>query len=212
MSGLPDTIYLSGPMTGLPDHNFPAFNREAARLRAMGYRVVNPAEINKDAGSRWHDCLRKDLEQMLTCNTLALLDGWEHSNGAHLELHVAHRVGMRIVRAGDIGRRHDFDLVRHLHRQRVWSEATFGPGRRTEGVLHHIFKELREIEAAPDDLTEWIDVALLALDGAWRAGYSPEEIARALAMKQQLNEARQWPDWRTAEPGRAIEHVREGAE
>ena len=101
-----------------------------------------------------------------------------------------------------------YDLVAHLHRQRAFSERTFGPGHRTKGVLDHIRKELREIENAPTDLCEWIDVALLAFDGAWRAGYSADEIAAAFAAKQIRNEARQWPDWRTADPDKAIEHNR----
>jgi hypothetical protein len=41
-------IYLSGPMTGLPDLNFPAFNAAASALRAKGLNVINPAEINID--------------------------------------------------------------------------------------------------------------------------------------------------------------------
>lgn len=98
-------IYLSGPMTGMPQHNFPAFNAEAARLRALGYDVVNPVDINPDPGTPWHDCLRNDLKELLTCDTLALLDGWMISQGAHLELHVAHRVGMRIVEASRITER-----------------------------------------------------------------------------------------------------------
>jgi len=53
-----------------------------------------------------------------------------------------------------------------------------------------------------------VDVILLALDGAWRSGHTPEEIAQAITDKQSRNEAREWPDWRTAEPGMAIEHVR----
>lgn len=101
------------------------------------------------------------------------------------------------------------DLVRHLERQRRWSERTFGPGPRTAGVLDHLRKELREIEAAPTDLTEWMDVVILGLDGAWRAGYTPEQIADALVNAQTRNEARVWPDWRTAAPDRAIEHQRE---
>lgn len=103
------------------------------------------------------------------------------------------------------------DLVVHLHRQRQFSERTFGPGPRTQGVIQHIRKELIEIEGKPDDLMEWIAVALLALDGAWRAGHDPAAIALALATKQTRNELRQWPDWRTAAPDTAIEHVREGA-
>lgn len=103
-----------------------------------------------------------------------------------------------------------FDLIQHLHRQREFSEQTFGPGARTAGVIDHIRKELCEIEAAPADIGEWIDVVLLALDGAWRSGASPEAIAAALLMKQTRNEARTWPDWRTADPTKAIEHDRSG--
>ena len=102
-----------------------------------------------------------------------------------------------------------FDFRRHLQRQRDWSAKTFGPGERSQGVVDHIRKELNEIEAAPFDLTEWIDVVILALDGAWRAGHSPDEIIAALVAKQAKNEGRKWPDWRTAAPGKAIEHIEE---
>lgn len=102
-----------------------------------------------------------------------------------------------------------FDLVTHLYRQKAFSEKTFGPGARTAGVLDHIRKELVEIERDPADVTEWADLILLALDGAWRAGHTPEEIAAAVNGKQGVNERRSWPDWRTADPGKAIEHLPE---
>lgn len=95
-------VYISGPMTGMPEHNFPAFNAEAARLRALGYDVVNPAELNPESEKTWHDCLRKDLMELLTCDAIALLAGWQKSAGAHLEMHVAHRVGIEIVASADI--------------------------------------------------------------------------------------------------------------
>lgn len=100
------------------------------------------------------------------------------------------------------------DLIAHLARQHEFSERTFGPGPRVKGVLDHIRKELVEIEEDPTDLSEWVDVAILALDGAWRAGYSPEQIAAAIEAKQTKNELRNWPDWRTSDPDKAIEHVR----
>lgn len=200
-------IYISGPMTGLPDFNFPAFNVEASRLRALGYDVVNPVDLNPDTTTPYNECLRNDLKALLDCDTIAMLDGWMDSNGAHLEVHIAHRVGIKVVNARDIAGA-SFDLVAHLHRQREFSVNTFGPGSRTAGVIDHISKELNEIAAAPEDVTEWVDVVLLALDGAWRAGHSPEAIAAALHAKQERNERRQWPDWRTAEPGKAIQHVR----
>lgn len=95
-------IYISGPMTGLPELNFPAFNAEAARLRSLGFEVVNPADLNPDPATGWHECMRRDLAALLTCDALALMDGWQKSSGAHLEMHVAHRVGMEIVIAGEI--------------------------------------------------------------------------------------------------------------
>ncbi len=101
-----------------------------------------------------------------------------------------------------------YDLVAHLHRQRAFSERTFGPDSRAHGVLDHIAKELREIAAHPADPEEWIDVVLLAFDGARRAGYTPEVIATALTAKQTKNERRTWPDWRSLSPDQAIEHVR----
>lgn len=101
-----------------------------------------------------------------------------------------------------------FNLLDHLERQRVFSERTFGPGKRTKMVADHIRKELVEIEAKPSDLTEWVDVILLALDGAWRSGATPAQIAEAIEAKQAKNEGRAWPDWRTSDPDRAIEHDR----
>jgi hypothetical protein len=101
-----------------------------------------------------------------------------------------------------------WDLIAHLYRQRAFSEQSFGPGVRTAGVCDHIRKELMEVEAKPHDLSEWVDVILLALDGAWRAGYLPGEIVAAIDAKQTKNENRKWPDWRTADPNKAIEHDR----
>jgi hypothetical protein len=100
--------------------------------------------------------------------------------------------------------------AQHLDRQREWSTDTFGPGARTLGVLDHIRKELAEIEADPTDVNEWVDVIILAFDGAWRAGWEPQEILDATIAKQILNENRTWPDWRTMSDDQAIEHDRSG--
>lgn len=102
-----------------------------------------------------------------------------------------------------------FDLEKHLMRQRDWSRKTFGPGPRTAGVLDHIRKEITEVEKAPDDLSEWIDLLILTCDGALRRGFTPREIIDAWITKQSKNEGRKWPDWRTADPNKAIEHIRE---
>lgn len=104
-----------------------------------------------------------------------------------------------------------FDLTSFIRDQIEFSAATFGPpdGRNSAGCIDHIRKELLEIEAKPDDLEEWIDVILLAIDGAWRQGGTPETITATLAAKLEKNKARKWPDWRTAERGKAITHIKE---
>lgn len=90
------TLYLSGPMTGLPDLNMPAFHAAAARLRAAGYTVVNPAEINSDPAADWHACMRADIKALCDCDAIALMPQWGQSKGAHLELHIAHRLGLEV--------------------------------------------------------------------------------------------------------------------
>jgi Domain of unknown function (DUF4406) len=89
-------IYIAGPMSGLPELNFPAFHAEAARLRALGYEVVNPAEINAEHPGDWASCLKADIAQMLTCDGIAMLHGWTESRGATLEHSLAQTLGMVI--------------------------------------------------------------------------------------------------------------------
>jgi hypothetical protein len=86
-----------------------------------------------------------------------------------------------------------FKLIQYIQRQRAWSKRTFGPGKRTVGLKRHILKELAEITAEPESLEEWVDVVILALDGAWRAGHNPAEIVAELQRKQSINFKREWP-------------------
>lgn len=95
-------LYLSGPMTGIEDFNFPVFNATAAKLRAAGYDVVNPAEINPDLEMPWEECMRADIKALCDCDAIALIPGWTESKGAHLELHIAHRIGLKVLFVGDL--------------------------------------------------------------------------------------------------------------
>lgn len=90
-------IYIAGPMTGHPELNFPAFHAAAADYRARGAFVINPAEINADPTAEWADCMRADIAALVTCDTIVLLDGYEKSKGATLELTIAQALGMTVV-------------------------------------------------------------------------------------------------------------------
>lgn len=89
-------IYVAGPMTGLPDLNFPAFNAMAAKLRAEGWHVENPAEHGVVNGAEWADYLRFDIGLLASCEAIMLLPGWSKSKGANLEVHIARQLGMPI--------------------------------------------------------------------------------------------------------------------
>lgn len=89
--------YLAGPMSGLPDLNFPAFHAWAKRLRNQGDEIINPAEVNPDQSMSWADCMRSDIAQLVTCEGIYMMPGWERSKGATLEHHIASRLEMRVV-------------------------------------------------------------------------------------------------------------------
>lgn len=93
------TLYVAGPMTGLPDFNYRAFHDAAAQLRVLGYDVENPAE-NKPVGpdgepvATWLAFMRMSLIQIAKSDGIALLPGWENSKGARLELHICGELGL----------------------------------------------------------------------------------------------------------------------
>ena len=91
--------YIAGPMTGIAEFNFPAFNKEAVRLRAEGLTVLNPADHGIVEGAEWADYLRHDIAGLATCERIHLLQGWEESKGARLEVTIAQALGMAITLA-----------------------------------------------------------------------------------------------------------------
>jgi len=87
-------VYIAGPMTGLPEFNFPAFHAAAAEWRAAGWEVMNPADaFDGDATRPYKDYVDADLEMLATCDAIAMLPGWDGPNarGAMWERAVARR-------------------------------------------------------------------------------------------------------------------------
>ena len=101
-----------------------------------------------------------------------------------------------------------FNFKQFLEFKNNFSIDTFGPNQKLQGVINHIRKELVELEQKPDDLEEWIDVMLLAFDGAYRSGATPDQVISMLQYKQDKNERRSWPNWREVPDDQAIEHLK----
>lgn len=89
-------VYLSGPMTGLPDFNRPAFVDAERLLSCYGVDVLNPARHGFDPAKTWADYMRLALLDVAACDAVALLPGWERSRGAQLEVHVASSLGIPV--------------------------------------------------------------------------------------------------------------------
>lgn len=88
-------LYIAGPMTGIDDFNFPAFNKAAAFLRSQDIEVINPAE---NFGGRqdllWQTYLRQAVKQVAESDGVVMLPRWEASKGARLEVHIARELGL----------------------------------------------------------------------------------------------------------------------
>jgi hypothetical protein len=88
-------LYVSGPMTGYDQHNFPAFEAAATALRALGHTILSaheikhPEEVHGGGRLTWQQYLRGDVKEMCECDGIILLRGWNASKGARLELAVA---------------------------------------------------------------------------------------------------------------------------
>ena len=109
-------VYVSGPIT---HHTGPdPFGPAAETLKARGHEVLNPKdvpacprkncvklphEIEKGWDHSWACFLKHDLAAMLTeCDAILMLDGWQDSHGARLELTVASATGMYVMFLKDI--------------------------------------------------------------------------------------------------------------
>lgn len=113
-------IYLAGPMRGIPNFNFPAFDYAAAKLRNQGHHVFSPAERDREAygadiennptgdeakvtnpACTIRDCMLVDTQWICVhAEAVALLPGWEKSKGANAERALAEAIGLTIITLG----------------------------------------------------------------------------------------------------------------
>ena len=102
-------LYVAGPMSGIPQFNYPAFIAAADKLRAAGHEVINPAEMDDPEtkaeamasedgvlvggtcnGETWGDFLARDVKIVADdVDGVVVLDNWFTSRGARLEAFIA---------------------------------------------------------------------------------------------------------------------------
>lgn len=108
-------LYLAGKMRGLPGLGFANFDQAQKVLEAAGYQICSPAELDRDVGYEPHrdgdpspeftsNALRRDVRALSHCDAIVMLPGWETSDGAKMEMHVAQTIGMPVYEMHDLAR------------------------------------------------------------------------------------------------------------
>jgi hypothetical protein len=101
-------VYLGGPMRGYENFNYQAFEDATIALRAMGYEVYSPHEMDLELGfvdADWHYegdrrvwdrvettpeftihvAMRVDLRVITQMDAVVFLPGWQKSSGSKME-------------------------------------------------------------------------------------------------------------------------------
>lgn len=135
----PDRLYVAGPMTNIPQFNFPAFDAAAEALRAAGFEVVSPAELDdpddreramaSPDGAPLHytygkthaDFLARDLKIIADgIDAIVVLPGWAKSTGARIETFIGFAYGKPILKMRMVGDSVSLDKVGLLELARGW--------------------------------------------------------------------------------------------
>ena len=112
----PKTIYIAGPMRGIPYFNFAEFDAAAAYWQNKGWRVMSPADLDREIGFDpyglpadydWQDltligfdlnaAIQRDVDALSKCDAIFMLEGWENSKGARAEKAIAEWRGMQVI-------------------------------------------------------------------------------------------------------------------
>ncbi len=108
-------IYIAGPMSGYESLNWAAFDHREETLNNEGWDCVNPARLDREAGIDptaelgdydYTAAALRDVEALLSCQAIYLMNNWQLSRGASWERALA--VHHNIRRFYEVPRLEDF--------------------------------------------------------------------------------------------------------
>lgn len=99
MEGKKKVIYLSGPITGVPNY-WEQFDAADDYLTSQGYIVLSPSRL--PAGLNNQEYMIIDLGCINIADTVLFLPGWQNSKGAQLERHYCEYIGKPMLDAKEV--------------------------------------------------------------------------------------------------------------
>ena len=99
-------IYIAGRVTGLkPEQYEPMFATVKKELEAAGHEVINPlTDIPHEDVNNWALTIMECLPYVAQCDCIAMLPGWEKSDGAQIEYHFARGNKLQVLQVRRVGK------------------------------------------------------------------------------------------------------------
>ena len=91
-------VYISGQITGLDIKVAEQyFEQVEKQLEEAGYIPVNPMKVVEyHPDHTWHYYMAKDIEALLYCDAILMLENWTNSKGAKIEHGIAQGLGLQL--------------------------------------------------------------------------------------------------------------------
>ena len=90
------TVYISGPITDVPDYK-EKFGLIEASLKLEGYETVNPSNVNLGENATWEEYMRHDIKLLCDCDAVLMMKRWQRSKGARVENYIAKKLGRLVI-------------------------------------------------------------------------------------------------------------------
>ena len=89
-------IYTAGPITGRSEDDCAyRFGSAERKVESVGFNAVNP--YRGDQGLTWKEYMQQGIADMMGCQAIFMLSGWDKSQAARIERDLAHKLGYAVL-------------------------------------------------------------------------------------------------------------------
>jgi len=83
-------IYIAGPISTLSlEAAQRNFLQAKENIQLSGHTPVNPMELRHEHDKSWESYMKACISEMMSCDAIMMLTGWQQSKGARIEHNLA---------------------------------------------------------------------------------------------------------------------------